>query len=68
MKAHVGIPHVSIELGLGYERGDGIQNNDRERSAADERVENLERLLAAVRLRDDKVIDIDADALRERKE
>ena len=49
---------------FGVERGDRVDRDDVERAGADQQLGDLECLLARVRLRDEEVVDVDADALR----
>ena len=64
LQADVTVPHLALDLGLGSERGDRVDRDDVERAAADEELRDLERLLAVVGLRDEEVVDVDADPPR----
>ena len=46
---------------FGVERGDRVDGDDVERAGADQQLGDLERLLAGVGLRDEQVVDVDAD-------
>ncbi len=61
LKTHVRVTHVALDLGLGHERGNGIDHDDIHGARADEDLADLHRLLAGVRLRDEEVLDIDAE-------
>ena len=61
------VAHLALDLGLRRERGDRVDRDDVERARADEQLGDLERLLAGVGLRDEEVVDVDADALRVRR-
>ena len=58
------VAHLALDLRARGERGDGVDGDDGERAATDEQLGDLERLLAVVGLRDEKVIDVDADPAR----
>ena len=49
---------------FGVERGDRVDRDDVERAGADEQLGDLERLLAGVGLRDEELVDVDADPAR----
>ena len=61
LQAHVRIAHVALELGLGHERGDGVDDEHVDGAGADERLRDLERLLSRVGLGDEQIVGIDAD-------
>jgi hypothetical protein len=42
------VPHIAVELGSRDERGDGVDHDDVDGIGADERLGDLERLLARV--------------------
>ena len=48
---------------MGVERGDGVDDDDVDGAGAHERLGDLERLLAGVGLRNQQVVDIDAELL-----
>src|SRR4051812_32314860 len=64
LQADVRIAHLTLDLRLRRERGDGVDRHHVERPRSDEELGDLERLLAGVGLRDEEVVDVDADALR----
>ncbi len=57
------IAHLALDLGLGRERRDRVDDDDVDRARAHEHVGDLERLLAGVRLRDEQLVDVDAELL-----
>ena len=50
LQCHVVVAHVALNLGARHERGDAVDDDDVHRAGAHERVDDLERLLAAVGL------------------
>ena len=64
MNADVAVAHVALKLLLGNESRDGVDDYDVYRAGTDERLANLKRLVAAVRLGDEKLVDVDAEVLR----
>ena len=57
------VAHVAVELGPRHERGDRVDHDDVDRVRADQRLGDLERLLAGVGLRDQQLVDVDAELL-----
>ena len=57
------VAHLALDLGARDEGGDAVDDDDVDGVAADERVADLERLLAGVGLRDQQLGDIDAAGL-----
>jgi len=55
----VGITHFSLDLGPGNKRGNRVHNNHIDRSAPYKSISDLEGLFAGIRLRDQKIVDID---------
>src|SRR6516162_3280360 len=55
------VAHFTLEFGTRHQSGDRIDDQNIDRARADERIGDLERLLAGVRLRDQQVVDIDAE-------
>ena len=55
------VAHLAFDLGPRCERGDRVDDEHVERARADEHVGDLERLLAGVGLRDQQIVDVDAD-------
>ena len=64
LQADVRVAHLALDLGLRRQRRDRVDRDDGERAGADEQLADLERLLAGVGLRDEQLVDVDADALR----
>ena len=58
------VAHVAVDLGLRNKRRHRVDDYDVERAGLRELLADRERLLAAVRLGDDEVVEIDADLLR----
>ena len=58
------VPHLTFDLGLGRERCDGVDRDDVDRARANEQLADLERLLTGIRLRDEEVVDVDANPPR----
>ncbi len=58
------VTHLALDLGLGRERGDGVDRDDVDGTRAHEQLADLECLLTGVRLRDEEVVDVDTDATR----
>ena len=52
----MGVAHVALELGLGHEGGDGIDDDQVDCAAMDEDLRDIECLLAAVRLAHQEVL------------
>jgi hypothetical protein len=63
LEADVRVAHVALELGPGHQRGDRVDRHDVERAAADQRLTNLEALLASVGLGDEQLVDVDPAGL-----
>ena len=64
LQARQRIAHVAVELGARNQRRHGVDHDDVDRVGADERLGDLERLLAGVGLRDQELVDVDAELLR----
>ena len=61
LQADMGVPHVPLDLGPRRQGRHRVDDQDVERTGADQHVGDLERLLAGVRLRDQEVVDVDPD-------
>src|SRR5213594_1462641 len=61
LQAHLRVAHVALDLGARDQGSDRIDDQHVDRARADERVGDLERLLAVVRLRDEQVLAPDAE-------
>ncbi len=57
------LAHLTFDLGLGYERGDRVDDHDVHGAGADQDLDDLERLLAGVGLGDQKILDVHAQLL-----
>ena len=57
----MGVAHLPFDLGLRDERRDRVDRDDVEGAGAHEQVGDLEPLLAVVGLRDQQLVDVDAD-------
>ena len=64
LQAGLRIAHLAFDLGLRRERGDRVDDDHVDRARAHQRVGDLERLLAGVGLRDQQVLQVDAELLR----
>ena len=62
LQADVGVAHVALDLGLRHQRRDRVDHDDVERAGADQGLGDLQRLLAGVRLRDQQLFQVDAEA------
>ena len=63
LQAHVAVAHLAVELGLGNQRGDGIDNENIDGTGADQGFRNFQSLFAGVGLRNQQIVDIDAQLL-----
>ena len=61
LQAHVLIAHLALDLGLGHERGDRVDDDQIDRAAAYERLQDVERLLSGVWLAHEQLPDVDAE-------
>ena len=61
LAAHRHVAHLAVELGLGDQGGDRIEDDDVDAVGADERLHDVERVLAAVGLGDEQVVELHAD-------
>ena len=64
MQADVTVAHLALEFSSRHQRGHAIYDQHVHRARADQRVANFERLLAAVGLAEQQVVDIDAELAR----
>ena len=60
LQADKAVAHLALDLRARHERRDRVDNDDVDRAGAHERLGDLKRLLAGVRLGDEHVVDIDA--------
>ncbi len=55
------VAHLALDLGLGHERGDRVDDDQVDGTGAHKLLGDLERLLAGVRLADEQVLDLHAE-------
>ena len=60
LDADEGVAHLALDLGARHEGGDGVDDDAVDAARADQRLGDLERLLAGVRLADEELVDVDA--------
>ena len=60
LDAHEAVAHLALDLGARHERGDRVDDDAVDAARADERLGDLERLLAGVGLADEELVDVDA--------
>jgi hypothetical protein len=60
LQADVGVAHLALDLRLGDQGGDGVDDDDVDRVGADEHFADFQALLAGVGLTDEQVVDVDA--------
>ncbi len=58
--AHEAVAHLAVELGFGHQRRHGIHHQHVDRPGGDQRVGDLQRLLAVIRLRDQQIVHVHA--------
>src|SRR5690606_31618676 len=61
LQAHVAVAHVAFDLGLGRERGNGVDDHDVDGAGAHDHVADLQGLFASIGLADQQVLDIHAE-------
>ena len=61
MKAHKAVTHLALDLRARHERRNGVDHDDVDRAGAHERLGDLKRLLAGVRLGDEHILDLHAE-------
>ncbi len=61
LRADGGIADLAFELGLGDQRGHGIEHDDVERVRADKRLADAQRFLAGAGLGDEQLVHVDAE-------
>ena len=64
LQAHLRFAHLAFDFGARHERGDRVDDDDVDAVRAHEDFDDLERLLAVVGLRDQQVVEVDAELLR----
>ena len=58
------VAHLAFDLGLGHERRHRVDGDQVDRAGAHQHVDDLERLLAVVRLRHQQIVGLDAQLAR----
>ena len=61
LQAHLRFAHLAFDFGPRHERRDRVDDDDVDAAGADQDFDDLERLLAVVGLRDQQVVEIDAE-------
>src|SRR6185295_9468174 len=64
LQPHLRFAHLALDLGLRHQGRDRVDDDDVDAVRADEDLDDLQRLLAVVGLRDQQVVDVDAEPLR----
>ena len=64
LQAHLRVAHLAFDFGLRHERRDRVDDDDVDAARADQHLDDFERLLAVVGLRDEQVVEVDAQLLR----
>ena len=67
LQPHLRVAHLAFDFRLRHERGHRVDDDDVDAARADEHFDDFERLLAVVGLRDEQVVDVDAQLLRVRR-
>ena len=60
LKADVAIAHIALDFLPGHQRGHRVDDHDVDRAGAHQRLADVQRLLAVVRLRDVQLVNIHA--------
>ena len=63
LQARQRVAHVAVDLGPGHQRRHGVDDDDVDGVGAHQRLGDLQRLLARVRLGDQQLVDVDAELL-----
>ncbi len=56
----MGIAHLAFDLGLGHQRGHGVDDDHVDRVGAHQHVGDFQSLFAGIRLRNQQIVDIHA--------
>ena len=64
LQAHVLVAHLALDLGARHQRRHRVDHDEVDRARAQQHVDDLERLLAGVGLRDEQVVDLHAEPAR----
>jgi hypothetical protein len=60
LQAHLRVAHFAFQFGFGDQRGNGVDDDDIDAAGANQGFGDFESLLAVVGLRDEEVVDVDA--------
>ena len=63
MQTHEAVAHLALDLGAGHQRRHGVHHHHVDGAGAHQRLSDLQRLLAGIRLGDQHVLHIDAQRL-----
>jgi hypothetical protein len=63
LQAHMGVAHFALDLGTGHHGRHGVHDHTVDGARAHQRLADLQRLLARVRLADEKAVDINTQRL-----
>jgi hypothetical protein len=63
LQADVAVAHLAFDFGAGHQRGDRVDHQHVDRVGTDQRVGDFQRLFAGIGLRDDQLVDVDAQLL-----
>ena len=64
LQSDVRVAHIAFQLGSGHQRGDRVDDDDVDRIAARQHLGDLQRLFAGVGLRNEQVVEVDAERRR----
>ncbi len=64
LKAGELVAHLALDLGARRQRGDRIDDQNVDRAGAHQRIGDLKRLLAGIGLRDQEIVEVDAELAR----
>ena len=67
LESHLRVAHLAFDFGARHERGDRVDDDHVDAVRPDEHLDDFESLLAVVRLRDEEIVEIDAELLRVRR-
>src|SRR6185437_472327 len=61
LQTHLRIAHIAFEFGFGDESGDRVDDNDIDATGTNQGLSDFEGLFAIVGLRDEEIVDVDAE-------
>ncbi len=64
LQAHLRFAHLALDFGARDERRHRVDDDDVHAVRADQNLDDLESLFAVVRLRDEQILEVDAEFLR----